>query len=172
MYSGGVDSVLCLKHLVDHGITPILFYIKTWKLQKKHENQSRKIARILSPQSPYYIFRPRVIDYNAFIGKDTKKYAVHFDEINEEYFYPIDYADFVVLGYFGRTNKGRRYKNDGGLDQKKIIKFFKTYQLPYIFPLKNYTNRQAYLEFRKLPKQIQELTVSTTRWYNNLTYVH
>ena len=56
MFSGGVDSTLCLHHLVEQGITPFLVHFKTKKLRRRHERMIRRVARHLSPRSPYYVF--------------------------------------------------------------------------------------------------------------------
>lgn len=164
MYSGGVDSVVCLKKLVEKGITPILFHVRTWKINKTKERKIRRNARRLSPKSPLYVWKPRIIDYCASPSKNHI-YKIQLDETYDTFLYPLDYVDKLVLGYFREYGKGRRRKGEVALGQKQFIKECAIYHHPIIIPLSKMTGREVDTEFLKLPPKVQQDTVSSTRFY-------
>jgi 3'-phosphoadenosine 5'-phosphosulfate sulfotransferase (PAPS reductase)/FAD synthetase len=168
MYSGGVDSVLCLKMLREQEITPVLFYIKTTKLKRKHIQSARRNAKRLSPKSPFYIIRPHTLDYNAVWDSKTLDYYVYLDEWanKEAAFHPLQYVDKIAVGYF-RCIGGKRAKGETGIGQPELIKFVRTYNLPIILPLKEKTGKEIDKMFSELPLDIQQDTVSSTRFYKH-----
>jgi len=170
LYSGGVDSILCLKKLIDKGIVPYIFHFWTTKLKKKHEKMIRATARLLSPKSPFYVFRTSTENFEHGWNDVYYKYWVLISEFFNNYLtiYPIDYADYVVTGIMKHiyvcAENHQMYNGSG--NNKEIIERLRIYNFPYIFPLANYTRKQADQEFQQLPLNIRQNTVSTTRNYN------
>lgn len=168
MFSGGVDSVVCLSELVKQNITPVLFVFQTWKMSKVVLKKIKFIAKTLSPKSPLYVYKPRTIDYHAcfvFRSVDKKSYFIHMDEYGNDYFYPLRFVDKLVLGYVGRESIGRRAKGELGLAQPEFITKATNYKMPFIFPLGNKTTRDVDKIFKELPEEIRKNTVSSTRAY-------
>jgi len=162
LYSGGVDSILCLKKLIDKGITPFIFHFWTRRLKKIHEKMIRKTARALSPKSPFYVFKTNTDNFGHGLW-DNHKYYVEMT--NHFRIFPIWHGDFIVTGVmkhiyeYGEGNQG--YNRN-----RWIIKKCEIYNLPYLFPLADYTREQTDQEFQQLPLNIRQNTVSTTRNYN------
>lgn len=165
LYSGGVDSVLCLWKLVRQNIIPFIFHFYTWKLTKEAEKKIRKNAQVISPESPYYVFRPHTIDYLA-CKSEKYVYGIHMDEIAKKRFYPIQYGDVVVIGYLKKYGRGKRIHGDRGVPQREFIRKCERYGWPFLFPLSKLTAREIMNKFYSLPEDIQKNTVSTTRHYN------
>jgi hypothetical protein len=167
MYSGGVDSVLCLKLLKEQGITPVLFYVKTRKLTKKHVAMAKRNAKRLSPKSPFYIIKTYTLDYNAS-WKNQYDYCVYLDEWadNKHSFKPLEHVDKVAIGYF-RCIGGRRAKGEIGFGQPEFIKWASIYKPEIILPLKDKTGKEIDKIFSELPLEIQRDTVSSTRFYKH-----
>ena len=167
LYSGGVDSVLCLKKLVERGITPFIFHFRTTKLKKVHEKMIRKTARLLSPNSPFYVFNTKTKDYEAVSPvNDLARYSVRINRRKE--FFPLEHGDYVVIGYTGwvyRYDKNMRSCRGRGR-QIDLIRLSEKHSLPFIFPLAHHTRKQIDEEFGKLPQIIKENTVSSTRHYD------
>jgi hypothetical protein len=166
MYSGGIDSVLCLKLLVEQNVTPIIFHVKTTKLTRNHERAARKNAKVISPMSPYYTIKTHTLDYNA-AWTTKQKYFVYLDEwANEDdSFKPLEHVDKIAIGYF--RNVGKRIQGDTGIGQPEIIKTSGIYNLPMFFPLKDKTSKEIDKMFSELPLEIQKNTVSSTRFYKH-----
>jgi len=179
MFSGGVDSVVCLHELVKQGITPKLFFFQTYKVKKKHIDVVRQNAKRLSPNSEFYTFKPRTIDFIAgWMHRETakKSYFVYMTEYEDKntLFYPLQYCDKLVLGYVGKEPKGRRRKGELGLAQTKLIKQCRTYHYKNILlPLAEKTTREVDEIFKSLPEEVQKDTLSTTRNYAfGGSYIH
>lgn len=160
MYSGGVDSVICLKKLVDVGITPMIFHIEE-RGGSTYERMARRIASILSPKSFYYTFYTS--EFVAVSDEDMTQYSVKLGK--EGYLYPLDYADCVVLGFCKWIYDFHKSRYRGKKLQQKFMEKCAKENLPYIFPLKNMTRKQVDEEFRKLPNEIIKNTISDTRNY-------
>lgn len=169
MYSGGVDSVLCLKMLAEQGKNPFLFYMQTYKLKDIHVEMAKKIAKILSPKSPLYIFKPFTINYNA-IFDEHNRYVILMNELHhEKVFNPLDIADKIYIGYFAKAGKYPKECEDVKLypcGQERCIELIKKYQLPIEFPLENMRLSQLDKMFNELPDNIKNLVVSSTRKYH------
>jgi hypothetical protein len=169
MFSGGVDSVVCLSELVKQGITPNLFVFQTWKMKASHLKQIKQNAKRLSPKSQIYVYKPRTIDYIAgwqTIASDKKVYFVHLDEYSDgEFFYPLRLVDQLILGYVDHECKGRRANGELGRAQPQFIKHCIQHNYPIVFPLIGKTTREVDELFNKLPEDIKKNTVSSTRAY-------
>jgi hypothetical protein len=166
LYSGGVDSIMCLKHLVDKGITPFLFHFKVKKFKLKHEKMIRKSAKLLSPNSPFYVFETETEGFVATYGMRKRKayYVIHIQK--EKEFNPFECADKIVVGY--HRYRGRHHKHGFQIfpeGQKEFIEWAKCHKLRLMFPLEDYTPAKIEKEFRKLPLIIRRLAISTTRGY-------
>lgn len=165
LYSGGVDSILCLKRLVEKGIVPYIFHFWTKKLNKTHEKMIRKTARLLSPKSPFYVFKTDTYDYEARIaGQFLGDYEIIIDD--DEDFIPIQHADYIVIGYakYIYPYKDEKYKYKSL--QQQFIEHCRIIQLPYLFPLASYTRDELDEEFMNLPEEVRMNTVSSTRDYD------
>jgi len=168
LYSGGVDSVLCLKKVVEQGIIPFIFHFRTKKLTNKHEKMIRKTARLLSPKSPYYVFYTNTYSYEAWHEwGDLSRYEIRRNDGKKSvYFNPIKHGDYVIIGYMRHVysyNNNRREFNCTG---KKFIDFSKKFNPSFIFPLADYHRWEADEEFKTLPLNIRMNTVSSTRDYD------
>lgn len=171
LYSGGVDSVLCLKKIIERGITPFLFHFRTKKLTDRHERMIKRSARLLSPESPLYVFKTETDDYEATHDwGDLSNYEIYMRKGKKcEYFVPLDYGDFVIIGYMRQV-----YSIGLGIDSRrefdcvarKFIDFAKKFNTPFIFPLADYHRWEVDEEFKALPLNIRENTVSSTRDYD------
>ena len=161
MYSGGVDSILCLKWLRDHDIVPALFHFKTLKLKRRHERMIRKTAKILSPESPFYVFKTKTNDFNAYWARG--EYGVWLtDKRAEIVLIPQYYGDIVVIGYTGYDSNDGRCKLP---TQKLSIEETKIYGFPFMFPMAGIRKSQINQLFDELPRMIRENTVSSTRFF-------
>jgi hypothetical protein len=167
MYSGGVDSIICLKLLVEQNIIPILFHVKTAKMNQRHERCAKRNAKRLSPKSPYYTVKTHTLDYNAS-WTVKQSYFIYLDEwaSMESCFCPMKYVDKLAIGYF-RSIGGKRAKGETGLGQPELIKWVETYNPPIILPLKDKTGKEIDKMFAQLPLEIQKDTISSTRFYKH-----
>ena len=169
MFSGGVDSIVCLSELVKQGKVPVLFIFQTWKMRKSHLQQIKRNAKRLSPKSPIYVYKPRTIDYIAGwrkIAEDKKVYYIHMDEYNDgKCFYPLRLVDELVLGYVDHECRGRRANGELGRAQPEFVNHCVAHKYPVIFPLLGKTTREVDELFNKLPAEIKKATVSSTRAY-------
>jgi hypothetical protein len=168
MFSGGVDSVVCLSELIKQGVTPKLFLFQTWKMRECHIKQIKRNARRLSPKSQIYVFKPRTIDYIASWKTrcDSKKfYGVAMDEYDKNFFHPLELVDKLVIGYVDHNIRGKHRKGEIGLAQPELMNYATLYKYPLIFPLSGKTTRQVDELFKTLPKEVQENTISSTRAY-------
>jgi hypothetical protein len=168
MFSGGVDSIVCLSELVKQGLIPKLFLFQTWKMKDSHVKQIKRNAKRLSPKSQIYVFKPRTIDY---IGSwrercDSKKfYDVAMDEYGHNFFCPLELVDKLVIGYVDHEVRGKRKDGEIGLAQPTLMNYAIQYKYPLMFPLRGKTTREVDEMFKQLPKEVQENTVSSTRAY-------
>jgi len=166
LYSGGVDSILCLIKLVEQGITPFLFHFRTKKLTKTHEKMVKKTARLISPDSPLYVYETKTVGFRA-VTPDLMNYEVCLEDPDGEgkTMKPLDHANYVVIGYTKYVYTKIRPLLKAKMIQQRFIKSCKEFNLPFIFPLADYTRKQTDKEFSQLPLEIRENTVSTTRYY-------
>jgi hypothetical protein len=168
MFSGGVDSVVCIHELVKQGFVPKLFFFRTYKVKDSHVRLVRRNAKRLSPNSEFYIFSPRTIDFLAsWQSHATAKHAyfVHMDEYEANYIYPLRYCDRLAIGYVNRECKGRR-KGETGRAQPEFMKQCLIYHRDaFLFPLLGKTTREVDQIFNSLPEDVKRDTVSTTRNY-------
>jgi len=167
MFSGGVDSTVCLEKLVRQGIKPILFYFHTDKmLLKSFGRKIREIARYLSPSSPFYTFWTH--SYSPTWLEHYPYYAVRLKHNGKnKWLYPLNLADKVAIGY----TRFLYYYDEGcsefrGSTQEKFIEFCKLYKLPYLFPLADMRRKEVDVLFQELPEYVKERVVSTTRGYD------
>lgn len=161
MYSGGVDSILCLKWLRDHGIIPVLFHFHTGKTKRRHERMIRKTAKLLSPESPYYVWKIKTSGYHVFWAENGEYHVKMNDRGPICTFMPQVYG-IVVIGYTGYdSNDGRRKLRT----QSAFIKLCERCNYPFVFPLANVQKSQINQLFEELPKVIRENTVSSTRFF-------
>jgi hypothetical protein len=166
LYSGGVDSMVCLKRLVKNGIVPFIFHFKVQKFKRKHERMIRKSAKLLSPKSPFYVFETGTIGFQARYGGKKRGRYTYTVKVGKKDFNPLEYADKIVVGYHkyaGRFRKGVHIVPQG---QKEFIGWVKKHRLRITFPLENYTPYKIDREFEKFPVKLQKLAISTTRgWF-------
>lgn len=161
LYSGGVDSILCLKWLVERGIAPFIFHFKTRKLKRYHERMIRKTARMISPESPFYVFITKTMNYKALWSKNGEYHVLLNDKGPKISMLLKDYGDIIVIGYTGYApNDGRRRLST----QKLTIEQTKEYGFPYVFPLANMRSSEIYKLWKSLPREIRNNTVSSTRF--------
>jgi hypothetical protein len=165
LYGGGVDSVVCLKKLVDEEIVPFIFHFKTGKMNKTHERMIKKTVKILSPNSPYYVFPINESGYHA-VYDSFGKYFIHLGQDKKGMFVPSKLFDIVVLGYTHLCYSEQCKKHGIRMSQSDFIDIVKKYNLPFKFPIANLTRIQTDKEFNKLPKEVKINTVSTTRNYD------
>jgi len=161
MYSGGIDSVLCLKLLREQGIIPFLFHFHTGKTRRRHERMIRKTAKLLSPESPYYVWKVKTSGYHAFFSPNGEYHVKMNDKGPVVTLMPKDYGDIVVIGYSGYDSNDGRYKLP---NQYAFIKECKKRGSPFMFPLAGMRRRQVLEMFNKLPEEIRKNTVSSTRF--------
>jgi len=135
MFSGGVDSVVCLHKLVKQNIIPVLIHFKTGKLNSRHERQIKQIAKQLSPESPFYRFDTYQNGYYATWNLGSSPYYSIRWKLHgkNKIFVPHSIADVVVLGYtrwiyYDYYHKVRYALASG--TQRKFIDFCRLYSLP------------------------------------------
>lgn len=167
MFSGGVDSTLCLKFLVDRGEVPFLFYVKTEKLKRKHMIKARRIAREISPDSTFYVFESTERDYRALYEDEYPYYYIRMKRSGKDKFLsPLLFADKVVLGYnnwiYYTEDNQRKFR---GKTQRAFIKFIRKYSLPFELPLINISRPHIDKQLDVLSQHIKENIVSSTRSY-------
>jgi hypothetical protein len=174
LYSGGVDSMVCLKRLVKKGIVPFIFHFHCKKLTIRHEKMIRKSAKILSPKSPFYVFETKTIGFDAFWSRNASKtmFGINVGKngLDKIAFCPFQYADILVVGY--HKYRGRFRKNAVRIipqGQKDFIIWCKKCRLPFMFPLERYRPTQIDREFERLPMKLKKLAISTTRgWFKGI----
>lgn len=169
LYSGGVDSMVCLKRLVRHGIVPFLFHFRCKKFTNEHERMIRKSARTISPKSPFYVFKPDTIGFDAFWNhrKDHEMYGINMGN-GKKPFYPLNYCDVLLVGYHRYTAKFRkRAVRITPKGQKEIIDWVNKHRIKFHlkFPLENYHVWEIDREFKRFPRKLRKLAISTTRGY-------
>lgn len=165
MFSGGYESVLCLNRLVDDGITPALFYFHVKRFSKNNEKRIRRLASLISPASPFYIFHSCMNYFIASFNYCHPYYYVRYRNIGPlKQFHPLEYGDPVVMGY---THLIYPYKKGKGHTpvQVEFIDFCKKANLPFQYPLWELTRAEIDKEVARLPDNIQSLIVSDTRSY-------
>jgi len=145
-----VDSTVCLKKLVDQGLTPNILHFRTKKLTKDHEKKILKVARALSPKSKIIVYPLESMNYVGVL--DSERYWVE-DKTGKRNIYPDVYGSPVVIGYCKDANDS----------QDIVFRWLGKYQDKYQFPLKNMTFKEVDEEYFKLPKVIRNLVVSSTR---------
>ena len=169
--------MVCLKRLVKKGIVPFIFHFHSQKFTQKHERMIRKSAKILSPESPYYVFETKTIGFDAFWNEGTsnRMYGINIgkDGFDKTAIFPLEYCDVLVIGYHrysGRFSKKlkQRIVPKG---QKRIIDWVKEHHLPFMFPLEKYRPTQIDREFERLPMKLKKLAISTTRGWFKGTFV-
>jgi len=169
MFSGGVDSVVCLSQLVKQGVTPKIFLFQTWKMKQSHVDQIKRNARRLSPKSQIYVYKPRTIDYIATWEKtalDKDVYRVRLTEYRDgKEFYPLRLVDRLVIGYVDHQPKGRPANGELGRAQPEFIKHCTDHKYPILFPLIGKSTREVDELFNLLPETVKKDTVSSTRAY-------
>jgi hypothetical protein len=158
MFSGGVDSLVCLKLLREQDVTPVLFHVADYPLNI--ERKIRRAAKLVSPKSPYYVWG-KAEDYKAsycFKRLSCKAdYEVYFD--SERKTVPVcfsDYVDRLVLGYFKRDNKSM-YRTI-----KECLPRFNN----LVFPLADYSVREIDSIWMKFPDEVKINTFSSSRTYS------
>lgn len=126
----------------------------------------RKSAKLLSPNSPFYVFETETEGFVALYGMRKRKayYVIRIQ--GEKEFNPFECADKIVVGY--HRYRGRFHKNCFQLvpqGQKEFIEWAKRHKLRLMFPLEDYTPAKIEKEFGKLPLSVRRLAISTTRGY-------
>jgi len=131
----------------------------------------RKTARLISPDSPFYVYETNTVGFRAMIPDlvppDLMDYEVCIDDPDGKgkRMRLLDHADYVIIGYtkwlYTKTKPLLKVK----LVQQKFIKACKKFNMPFIFPLANYTRKQTDDEFNQLPLEIRKNAISTTRYY-------
>lgn len=161
MYSGGVDSLLCLKQLYEEGIAPIIVHVKTKKLTSYLERKIKRNAKNISPKSPYYVYNAYTKNYFAFYA--PTKCLIHGHPmvyyvtlIGRHVLIPQQMANKIVLGYS---------KKDGiGDSVSRFLKACKQYKInDFILPLAEKLHEDCMNEWLKFSEQIRKNTVSSTR---------
>lgn len=166
LYSGGVDSVLCLKLLRDCKITPTLLHFRTTKLTDEHEAMIMRNVERLSPDSPILVTKTKTVDYIICQNNTTKDldemYGVHMLE-DKTYFYPAKLADFIYVGYYRINDLPSGIEPDlTPKDFDEVIDIFHA-NPKFRFPLEFFTRLQIDKLFLKLPKEVRADTISSTR---------
>lgn len=161
MYSGGIDSVLCLKLLREQGIVPLLFHFHTGKTKRRHERMIRKTAKLLSPESPYYVWKTKTSGYHAFFAKNGEYHVKMNDRGKVVTFMPEVVGDIIVIGYTGYDSNDSRYKLP---NQAFFIETCKRHNHRFMFPLAGMRRRKVLEMFNKLPEEVRKNTVSSTRF--------
>lgn len=162
LFSGGVDSTLVLNKLIAEGIIPTIFHFWPAWYNKTHERKVRKLARMISPKSEYYVFQ--VHDFDATLEYKHPYYGIPIDN---GCIYPLLYGDEVIIGYskwiYHTYADHRPHK---GFAQQDFINLVKVYNLPFTFPLADLRRTQLDEMFSQLPQEQKDLVVSDTRNYN------
>lgn len=184
LFSGGVDSTACLQLMKNE--TPILFYFETLKLRNKTPI-IRKIAKKISPYSPFYTFRTETMGYKAiyFGGVEiSKSYGITMVEEDGNYdhlFYPAEFNRKVSIGYFKKTPTRTIIKKIRKITPKKVlennealiipngqdflIKKLQCFPKVYDFPIKDMKLFEIDEIVNELPNEIKQLIQSSTRPY-------
>lgn len=127
----------------------------------------RKTARIISPKSPFYVWKTETDGYCAFVNENfTNDYSINISMDGSKELIPLKCADFVVIGYTKYIYNYTKTRFKWKLRQQKFIECVKRRDFPYIFPLLEYTRTMLDKEFAQLPEEIRMNTVSSTRDYN------
>lgn len=157
LYSGGVESILCLKMLRDKGITPFLFHFRTKKLKPKHEKMIRRTAKLLSPKSPLYIFETKTDDYLASYSTNGE-YHVHLNKRGTTMMMQ-KYGDVIIVGYTGYDSMDGRRKLRTHFHGSGFLK------RQFLFPLLGKRKSKISNLFKQLSDEVRQNTVSSTKFY-------
>jgi hypothetical protein len=163
LFSGGVDSTIVLKRLAGDGIVPIIFHCYPEYFTKAHERNVRKLARLISPKSPYYIFQMK--RFRPSFLYDYPYYEIPISD--DESLCPLHYGDEVIIGYsrwIYYIFPNHRFHR--GATQQLFIDYVRLLDLPFRFPLADMRRTQLDAEFATLPHSLQALAVSDTRDYD------
>lgn len=160
LYSGGVDSIVCLKLLREQGITPVLFHYQ-YKSLKKHYKRIKKTAKLLSPESPLYVWE---VPYYQVSCNDFGDLFVHLGDKN--YVEPSCCVDKLAIGYFEKDVMDNKYLHKGdnvwtGQAVKYLIKNSKIY-----LPIQKLTKKQIEKKWKTLPKEVRINTLTSSRGKN------
>jgi hypothetical protein len=158
MYSGGVDSIVCLKLLRDQGITPYLIHFQYDSL-KRYFKRVKKTAKILSPDSKIYVWD--VDYYQACTWIDGNYHIKLSDKIN---FYPADYFDKLIIGYFEGDIPS--YPIDRGkIGMKEGIQYLLK-NPKIILPLRFMSKTEIERIWKTLPLEVRVNTLTSSRKSN------
>ena len=172
MFSGGVDSAACLHMMREQ--EPILFFVQTLKTQW-HANKIRKLAKKLSPNSPFYTFYTNTKDYEATIDVTNPLERIYGIDLwgygdRPSQFYPLAHNHPVAVGYFkhrGNTKrpdkKGRYIIPEGQDAALSKLDLYRSDVL--LLPLKDMHAAEIEHYVEQFPNDIQELITSSTRSY-------
>lgn len=153
LYSGGKDSLLCLKHLVDEGHDPTILHFQTKKISDYYERLIRRNAMRIHRTPYYYVIKTETENYNAAYSYETGLYSVYLDEEEENSIYPHEYGDPVYIGLVASDNKS----------MKEGIRFLQIYRPErYRFPLGDSKFSKIIENWEELPIEIRRDTISST----------
>jgi len=153
LLSGGKDSIMTLKHLVDEGHDPTILHFHTKKISDYYERLIKRNAMRIHRTPYYYVIKTETKNYDAFMDLETGLYGVYLDEEEKNRVYPHEYGNPVYLGYFTRDCES----------MKQGIKFFQLYRPEkYKFPLRDLRESEIIESWQKLSPKIRRDTVSST----------
>ena len=153
LYSGGKDSLMTLKHLVDSGYDPTILHFHTKKISDYYERLIKKNAMRIHRTPYYYVIKTDTENYNASTEPKTGLYVVSINENQESDVYPHEYGEPVYFGYSCTDHKSIQ----------KAIKFLH-YHRPerYKFPFKDMEEDKIIEKWEELPLKIRQDTISST----------
>ena len=154
LFSGGKDSILTLKHVVEQGHDPTILHFQTKKISDYYAKLIKRNAMRIHRTPYYYTIKTDTKNYVACNGTSAGSYFVCLDnEEDGELLYPRDYGCPIYIEYFKQDNKNMR----------EGIEFMELYRPDlYRFPLKDLTQNQIIKEWQKLPLDIKRDTISST----------
>jgi hypothetical protein len=163
MFSGGVDSIVCLKMLQEQGIIPILFYCESDIYRECHWSKSiKKTAKLLSPKSQLYIFD--VKEYKAFITGNGD-YGITLKD--GTIFYPYKCVDKLIVGFFEKDIDKKHPIKKGNVGMKEAIRVLnKNPKLE--FPLRHLARTKIERIWKTLPLEVKKNTLTTSRKPNGI----
>lgn len=156
LYSGGVDSIVCLKMLHDQGITPVLFHFHD--SLKTHLKDVKKTAKLISPQSQLYIWT--VDDYQAYLRGFNGNYYIQLNRKPD--FDPCSLVDKLVVGYYEKDVDKTHPVSKGAVRMRKGIKYLSK-NPKIVLPLRKLNQKQIEKIWKTLPKKARIRTLTTTR---------
>lgn len=121
----------------------------------------RKTAKLLSPESPFYVLKTKTSGYHAFWSGNGEYHVRMNDKGPTCTFMPKVYGDIVVIGYTGWDSNDARCKLP---TQSLVIKETKIRDFPFMFPLADIRNQKILEMFNDLPEEIRKNVVSSTRF--------